>query len=171
MCGLKKGHSHRPLTEGTGCQQALWVRMSTWRGNGSENTFVCLFSSRSSLSVAVLNSGPKQLGEERVCLAYRSSSQSSMGRSLLRGSSRSLEAGTEAENMKGSAYCLALSIFCRAAFLDTTGPLACSGVALPHGGMATPTLIINQKNIPQACLQTSVTKAFSGLKFHLPRRP
>ena len=68
-----------------------------------------------------------------------------MGRSLLGRSSRSLEAGTEAENMKDVAYCLALSIFCQAAFLDTTGPPACSGVALLHGGMATPTLIINQK--------------------------
>ena len=135
--------------------------MSTQRGNGSKNSFVCLFSSRSSLSVAVLNSGPKQLGEERVCLAHRSSSQSSMGRSQLGRSSRSLEAGTEAENMKDIAYCLVLSIFCRAAFLDTTGLRACSGVALPQGGMATPTLIINQKNIPQACLQTSVMKEFS----------
>lgn len=100
MCSLKKGHSHKPLTGDMACQHALWVWMLMRRGNGSENSFVCLLSSCSSFSVAVLNSGPKQLGEERVCLARRSPSQSSMGESLLGRSRRSLEAGTEAENMK-----------------------------------------------------------------------
>jgi hypothetical protein len=102
----------------------------------------------------------KLLGEERVnfILEFMLRHEGKSGQEL-----RNLEARTESVSME-EYYLHACSICCLIQPRTT-----CLRDASSHNGPGPPVAICNQENARQTCLQANMMKAFSQMRFPLPR--
>jgi hypothetical protein len=114
------------------------------------------------------HSEQKQLGEERVTMAYMARHSPSLRRQELRaglayiprhspslrklrtGTQGRTETGTETEPLKNAAYQLALPSFCPACSL-TQSRIPCLGDGTAHSGLYPCRSIFDQENAPQTC--------------------
>lgn len=102
-----------------------------------------------------------QLGEERV---HSSSQPSDQTPSVRR--ARNLEEGAEAESGRNAAHWIGPHGW--SSLVSYTAQDHLQRVGTAHRGLgSSPTSIINQENVPQACPQANLVGAFSQLRFPL----